>query len=202
VAAGGQDSWIFHSTVNNDVNHFNNSTFEPNYQEYRQRDEANGWWNPDGSGNFRLIDCKIGSITYKDGTGTSDSTIDPIIDMSICDTNDKVAGKIVDLDPQQQSVSELWGLIVRVFDGQKDIIKGNFEVASFHNLWMNRSTSQGGDIGASASYQSILKNLEWSEAIDNSRFLKELKKVSPELLHLILLNLPITCFPGISPGQQ
>jgi hypothetical protein len=37
------------------------------------------------------------------------------------DTDSRVAGKMVDLDSHQQKVSEIWGLIVRI--GQGETIK-------------------------------------------------------------------------------
>ena len=55
------------STVNNDPTHFNNETFEPKYQNYGPGQE-NGWWNPDGTGNWRFLGCKITSVTYQDGS--------------------------------------------------------------------------------------------------------------------------------------
>src|SRR4051794_25419722 len=47
------------STVNNDVRHFDNASFVPQYQEFQTNVDANGWFNPTGSGAFRLIDCRI-----------------------------------------------------------------------------------------------------------------------------------------------
>ena len=102
------------STVNNDPTHFNNETFKPEFQNYSTADALNGWWNPDGTGNWRFIGCKITSVTYQDGTSTDNALLDPIIGMSIMDTDARTAGKIVDLDTQQQMVSELWGFVVRL----------------------------------------------------------------------------------------
>jgi hypothetical protein len=171
------------STVNNDVNHYNNATFQPSYQEYGEGG-TNGWWNPDGTGNWRLIDCVITSVTYMDGTTTSDPGKDPIIGMSIMDANSRVAGKIVDLDPQQQSVSQIWGMIVRIGQGETDFVKGNFEPIAFNDIWWNRSTTQKGSSGASASYQSVVTDLQWSEVESKSRYLEELRRESPERLSM------------------
>jgi hypothetical protein len=171
------------STVNNDVTHFDNANFKPSYQEYGPG-ATNGWWNPDGTGNWRFIDCVVTSVTYKDGSSTSDPALDPVIGMSIMDANTRVAGKIVDLDPQQQSVSELWGLIVRIWDGEKNLMKSNFKPIAFNNIWWIRSLTQQADGGASAAYQSVLRNIEWSDAITASRYLRELKETSPDELSI------------------
>lgn len=173
------------STVNNDPTHFNNTTFKPEFQHYSTADEQNGWWNPDGTGNWRFIGCKITSVTYEDGTSTNDPLLDPIIGMSIMDTESRTAGKIVDLDSQQQSVSELWGLIVRIV-GQDGInmMKGEYEVAPFTNLWFSRSVDQTRDGAAAALYQSIVKNITWNKGYSNSRYLNELREVSPDQLSI------------------
>src|ERR1700712_4509831 len=84
------------STVNNDVNHFNNDTFQPIYQQLETGPQnLNGWWNPNGTGNWRLVNCVVTSVTYKDRTTTSDKAVDPIIGITIIDSNTRVAAKIV-----------------------------------------------------------------------------------------------------------
>jgi len=167
------------STVNNDPTHYDTVNFKPNFQDYSSAENPNGWWNPDGTGNWRFIGCKIKSVTYKDGTSTNDPKIDPIIGMSIMDTDSRTAGKIVDLDPQQQGVSELWGLIVRIVspDGT-EMMRGNYEVSPFIDLWFGRSVDMTGDGVASAIYQSVLKNIKWNKKFTNSRYLNEIREAS------------------------
>ncbi|MCV9933950.1 hypothetical protein OIU80_16830 [Flavobacterium sp. LS1R47] len=172
------------STVNNDPTHFNNETFETKYQNYGQGQE-NGWWNPDGTGNWRFIGCKITSVTYQDGTSTDNPLLDPIIGMSVMDTDARTAGKIVDLDTQQQMVSELWGFIVRIVSNEGNtLVKGDYEVAAFTNIWFSRSVDKTADGAAAASYQSIIKNIDWNFGIVNSRYLNELKAVSAKQLSI------------------
>jgi hypothetical protein len=173
------------STVNNDPTHFNNETFRPEYQNYSTADAANGWWNPDGTGNWRFIGCKITSVTYQDGTSTDNPLIDPIIGMSIMDTDARTAGKIVDLDSQQQMVSELWGFVVRIVNNEgSTLMKGDYEVAAFSNIWFTRSVDKSFDAAAGATYQSIIKNIDWNFEISNSRYLNELKAVSCDQLSI------------------
>jgi hypothetical protein len=173
------------STVNNDPIHFNNETFEPDFQNYSTADAQNGWWNPDGTGNWRFIGCKVTTVTYQDGSSTSDPQSDPIIGMSIMDTDSRTAGKIVDLDSQQQMVSELWGFIVRIVsqDGT-NMMKGDYEVAPFTNIWFNRSVDKSADSAACAIYQSVVKNITWNDAYSNSRYLNELRDVSANELSI------------------
>jgi hypothetical protein len=172
------------STVNNDPTHFNNETFEPKYQNYGHGQE-NGWWNPDGTGNWRFLGCKITSVTYQDGTSTDNPLLDPVIGMSIMDTDERTAGKIVDLDSQQQMVSELWGFVVRIVNNEGNtLMKGDYEVAPFTNIWFTRSVDQRADSAAAATYQSIIKNIGWNFEISNSRYLNELKAASAEQLSI------------------
>ncbi|WBL41780.1 hypothetical protein PBT90_13555 [Algoriphagus halophytocola] len=162
------------STVNNDPTHFNNETFKPSFQKMQEGKNANGWWNPEGTGNWRFLNCEVKSVTYRDGTSTTNEADDPVLSMSIMDSGTKVAGKIVDLDTQQQMVSALWGLVVRLVSGEKEILKADYEVASFTNIWMSRAPALSGDTTAAAIYQSVLKNIHWDIDNSDSRFLKEL----------------------------
>lgn len=175
------------STVNNDPLHFNNATFQPSFQEYSGpgNDPANGWWNPDGTGNWRFIGCTVTSVTYQDGTVVTDPAIDPIIGASIMDTDQRTAAKIVDLDSQNQGVSEIWGLVVRLVSSGGDLLmSGEYEVAAFTNLWFSRLNGRGGDGAASASYQSTIKVKQWDLDVIESRYLQELMEVSPDELSI------------------
>ena len=95
------------STVNNDVTHFNNETFDPSFQE-----RPGGWWNPQGDGVWRLMGCRITSAYLADGQEAAGD--DPVLQMQIADSDDSAPAKIVDLDPQQQMVSMIFGLTVRI----------------------------------------------------------------------------------------
>lgn len=172
------------STVNNDPTHFDNDTFKPAYQKYQDGKNANGWWNPDGTGNWRFVGCTVKSVTYLDGTSTSDPVADPVIGMTIIDSDTRVCGKIVDLDSQQQGVSALWGLIVRLVANGKDVIRSGYEVAAFTNLWFTRSLDQTNEGAASACYQSLLRNIVWDIEDTNSRYLKELAGCSFDQLSI------------------
>lgn len=161
------------STVNNEVTHFDTAKFKKEYQEYGQ---DGGWWNPCGSGAFRLIDCTVKEVSYSDGTVINDAQADAAIGMSISGSNQRVSGKMVDLDPQMQMVSEIWGLSVGLTDAQqKQLFSGNFKPAPFRDIIFGRQQqSGGGDQNATAIYQSVIEDLSW---VDDSAspFLKKLK---------------------------
>jgi hypothetical protein len=162
------------STVNNDVRHFNNATFKPEYQE-PGKGATKGWWNPHGTGYWRLIDCRVTQASRADGTVVQDTAADPIIGMSVAQTNDRVAAKLVDLDPQQQLVSQIWGLTVRLTDGGNgSIFSGAFAMAPFSDLWSRTPNAPGGDFSLACFWQSVLVSPEWGELPD-SAFLRELR---------------------------
>ena len=180
------------STVNNDPNHFNNATFQPNFQEWGEG-ATNGWWNPEGTGSWRFIGCVITGVTYKDGTTVTDPKDDPVIGMSVMDAGSRVAGKIVDLDSQQQTVSMLWGLVVRIVSGEKCLVKGEFEPVAFSDIWWAKQNPPTGMVSAAAVYQSVIHNLEWTNYPEiKSRYLDELKKESPDRLS-IKFNVDLFC---------
>lgn len=169
------------STVNNDPTHFNNATFNAAYQELTSATNPGGlmygWWNPDGTGNWRLVGCTVQSVTYRDGTVETDSTKDPVIGMLISDSNTRTAAKLVDLDSQQQMVSEIWGLLVRLVDNEgTQLFSGSYKVAPFTNIWFNRSIDKQADERAGAIYTSVIQGLDYNLAgyIEKSRFIKEL----------------------------
>jgi len=172
------------STVNNDPTHYNNATFVPSDQEPQSGSNLNGWWNPNGTGSWRFVGCTVQSVTYKDGTTTSDPTVDPIIGQTIMDSNTRVAGSIVDLDPQQQMVSMLFGVVVRIVADGVDVMKGTYDPAPFTNIFFGRAPSIGGSDGASAIYQSVIKHIVWDIDKSKSTYLKQLHEISHDQLSI------------------
>jgi len=176
------------STVNNDIRHFDTSEFKPGWQQLSNNAGPNGWWNPDGSGSFRLVGCTVTSVAYLDGTTPTTSTTDSIVGMQIIGANTRVAGKLVDLDPQQQMVSQIWGMFVRLTDGTTDLFSGSFAAAPFTDMW-GRAQGAGtaGDITASAVYQSVIGPVTWGDP-GKSKLLQQLMAAAPDGLLSIKFN--------------
>lgn len=148
------------STVNNRVDNFNIDTFDPENQKLHPDYIKNGNWNPVGTGIFRLIDCRVTGGCL-DGRAI-DST-DPVMGMLLENADQRVSGKLVDLDPQQQMVSEIWGMKVRLAQGGNlALFDGEYEPAAFINLWPRQKHSTAPDDQTLAAvYQSILHNVHW-----------------------------------------
>jgi hypothetical protein len=176
------------STVNNDPGHFDNATFIPSYQEMQgaKMNPPNGWFNPEGDAAFRLLGCSVTSAWLPGGQVTAG---DPVLTYLVADSDKQVPAKLVDLDSEQQLVSEIWGLQVRITDPQGNtIMAGDFEPAAFADIW-DRATGGGGggDIGAGAMYQSVLRHLHWGD-VSASPFLSALRTAASDGLLSIKFN--------------
>jgi hypothetical protein len=102
------------STVNNDPTHFNTEKFLPNFDDPQTQQSMNGWWNPSGTGIWRLFDCSVTGVCYANGTNAVSADQDAVVGMSLVDAGDRAPAKLVDLDPQQQMVSTIFGLQLRL----------------------------------------------------------------------------------------
>lgn len=173
------------STVNNDPGHFDNANFKPSYQQRQNALAMNGWFNPQGDAAWRLLGVKVTSAWTPQGAVAA---TDPVLACLIADSDAQVPAKLVDLDPEQQLVSEIWGLQVRIAtaDGTT-LLLADFEPAAFMDIWDRATVSAGGDADAGAMYQSVLKNLRWSD-VSSSPFLTALKAASADGLLSIKFN--------------
>ena len=162
------------STVNNDPEHFDTDAFEPNYWKTGTADNLNGWWNPKGTGTWRCHNVVITSATYADGTTCTSSVHDPLIGANVRDANDRVAGRLVDLDPEQQMISQLWGLQLRIEVPRTPLGCGGALLhTGFSDIWA-RFPGGNGDGMFSASFQTVIEDPWWG-TVDGSRALTELR---------------------------
>jgi hypothetical protein len=170
------------STVNNDVRYFDNAGFQNKYQTI-----GAGGWNPEGTGIFRLVDCRITGARTAAGP-ISTVAEDAVINMALENADDRVFGKIVDLDPQQQMVSQIWGMQLRLTDGKGPaLFVGEFAPAAFTNLWLRQKTGVKMDQKLAAVYHSILRKVTWHTAI-NSQALEALRQATEDGYLAIVMN--------------
>jgi hypothetical protein len=143
-------------------------------------------WNPDGSAFFRFLDCKVSSAVGRDGQVLGAGAGDPITQATVATPQSpptKVA-KIVDLDPDQQSITQLYGVVVTVaLPGGRGGVGGRLALAELRDLWFGRVPSLQDDGAASGVWQSILTDLQWS-GLEHSALLRELHASSPERLSI------------------
>src|SRR4051794_9933432 len=161
------------STVNNDPTHFDNASFDKSFQERQTKTAYNGWFNPRGDGDWRLMGCKVTGAVGSDGSAVVG---DPVLGCLVADSDRLPPAKLVDLDPEQQLVSTVWGLELRICDaaGEK-LLRAPFAPAPFMDIWSRAlGAGGGGNNAAAAMYQSVLSELEWGD-VTSSPFLTALK---------------------------
>ena len=159
------------STVNNEDLHFDSATFVPKDQDYGDSTN-NGWWQPSGTGAWRLCGCTITGAAWN-GKFASTRAGDPVIGLQLKNSSDRVDAKIVDLDPDQQMVSMIFGLDVRIADPVSGavLMAGELTPVPFMDIW---GRGGGGDIGASTFYHSTLTGVVWGD-LSRSPALKALQ---------------------------
>jgi hypothetical protein len=177
------------STVNNDPAHFDNKTFQPSYQQLQGpgMQPPNGWFSPQGDAAFRLLGCKVTSAWTPSGQVKAG---DPVLQCLVADSDSQAPAKMVDLDSEQQLVSEIWGLQVRIADSTgRTLLSGDFEPMAFMDLWDRAlNASQAGDANGGAMWQSVLRNLQWGDT-SRSLFLQTLRQAAASGLLSIKFNL-------------
>lgn len=148
------------ATGNNTATNYSGGTPNPSF-------------NFPGSGAWWVNDVTITRAVYGDGSTATSAAADPAVG-SLLQENGR--GRIVDLDPEQQLVSELYGLRLGLVPGlgEDSIFAGVFDVTSFRDIWWSRGAG-GGDRAASASYQSELIGVNWGANTIDSRLLDELE---------------------------
>lgn len=174
------------STVNNDPVHYDSARFQASYGQPAAGAALNGSFNPRGSGNWRLHDAVVTSAFLADGSPVAGP--DPVLGCLVADSDDSVPAKLVDLDPEQQLVSQIFGLEMRLAapSGQT-LLRGDFAPAAFTDLWDRAPAPRAGtpagagDLAAGAMYQSVLTRVRWGD-VGGSPFLRALRAASPARL--------------------
>ena len=162
------------STVNNTPQNFDPATVITS---------QNFGWNAYGTGQWQILNCNVQSVVYNDGSIGSAAGDDPVVGSPVQGTDQPQIAKLVDLDSEQQMVSEIYGFQVQLSESSGSAaLVGNFEVAAFYDIWF-RATVGGGDAPMGAFYQSVLTDIQWGD-VSNSRFLEQLMAASPDLLSI------------------
>ena len=175
------------STINNHEAHFTNRTFDRNKHWKRGTGTSpeHGWWNPEGSNSFKFVNVKITGARLADGAPAAAG--DALLACEFA-SRGRPPGKMVDLDPDQQLVSTIFGLNLALVGPQGQILlDALFEPAPFTDIW-NRDLLGGGDEAASVGYQSVLSVRSWGD-LAGSAFLQALRQEAGNGLLSIKFNL-------------
>lgn len=150
------------------------STINNTDSNYAEPPDLDLLWNPNGSHAFQLLTgkeswipagatvtpCTIRSVATSTGKIESAAGSDPLIGGLVVSTNAPSVGKLVDLDPDQQQVSQVWGMQLGIGVQGSEWLVGDYQAANFRQLFGGRAPG-GFDGGLSAVYQSVLTNLQW-----------------------------------------
>jgi len=101
----------------------------------------------------------------------------------------RAPGKLVDLDPQQQMVSEIWGMQVRLLNpAAQPLLQGDYRPAAFTNLWQRQQQGVRMDQQLAACYQSVLEEVAWPD-LTGSPLLQALRAATEDGMLAIQFNL-------------
>lgn len=147
-------------TVDNIELYHDPNNFEPRFQRPMVLPgKLNGMWNPLGTGSFRPTGCTVTSVVRADGSA---GAVDPLVGSRLTEDDAGVSAKLVDLGVNDQQVSMIFGLRVRLVDPTgAELVRGDFEPAAFDDLWSRFTPGAANDLGA--AYQSVLTNVVWAE---------------------------------------
>jgi hypothetical protein len=155
------------NTVNNDVRNFDISTFEARFQTVQRPTPDgkgliyNGWWNPHGSNAFRLLECVVTGGVGADGAIVKD---DPALQLRVDTQAERTSAKIVDLDPQFQFASGIWGMRLALMIGDAAVMSAVFRPACFRDIYFGRVADVQGSPGASARFTGYFEEIAWHDA--------------------------------------
>lgn len=177
------------STVNNDVRHYDNKTFERRFQKPPQTVTGpdgkpvtieNGWWNPDGGATFNFVNCKVTRCIVP---GADEYAQGDIIGAVVSGPVDRSAGKMVDLDPQMQFTSELWGVGITITNMEGRLLfSGDLHATGFRDAQQRQFPTSATDKSFNVNGQTLggnwittIENITWGD-IDEVAPLKLLKE--------------------------
>ena len=179
------------STINNIIENFDPSVpLENQTGQFLQ----NAGWNALGVAQWWLEECKVLSAIGPTGAavGSNDAVIGAAVESPSPKTpmSDDQGGfydlaKMVDLDPDQQGRSALYGVRISVTLPNGAGVKGLMTIPELRQL-NPRIPVRGGSWTAVGNWMGTLQNLNWSGDISSSSFLTSLKTASANGLNVKL----------------
>ncbi len=116
-------------------------------------------WNKSGAYRFQLRGCRVSHGLDASGSEApaSDSAIGGVVES----TDDPRPARVVDLDPEHQTSSQIWGLGIHVTDSSGGGLTGRMDTSTLRELWMSRAPT-GFARGIGGVYQSVLTGVTWT----------------------------------------
>jgi hypothetical protein len=136
------------STINNDLTNYDPSA-----------PVGDPGWNPTGIALFKFDSCTVTGVQAPgDNSG--------LVGASITTPPSPVPGKLVDLDPDQQALSQVIGVVVNLTTASGAGFQGVLEPCNLQDMWRRAPTPKGkaGGSQASAIFVSTLNSVQWTNA--------------------------------------
>jgi hypothetical protein len=154
-------------TANNMPPYYDIKLWEPRLARQMQLPDLNGLWNPGGTGDVRLTDVRVTSCHSADGTRVTDARKDPLVGGRLVDDGLRTNGKFVDLDPSDQTVTELYAMRPCLLDSAgEQVLRADVLTTSVEDIWLRALTPVEVPY-PSGAYQSVLTDLEWAGPSDS-----------------------------------
>src|ERR1044071_1200061 len=151
------------STINNDL---------ANYDPSQPVNDPG--WNPTGIALFQFDSC---TVTGVQASGDNSK----LISAPVTTPPQPVPGKLVDLDPDQQALSQVIGVVLNLKTASGAGFQGVLEPCNLQDMWTSAPTPEGnaGGSNASAIYVSTLNSVQWTNA-DEIEALKLLRDATQD----------------------
>lgn len=136
------------STINNDLANYDPSS-----------PVGDPGWNPNGVALFQFDSCTVTGVQ-----APCDNS--KLVGASVTTPPQPVPGKLVDLDPDQQSLSQVIGVMLTLTTDLGAGFQGLLEPCNLQDMWMRAPAPEGnaGGSQANAIFVSTLNSVQWTNA--------------------------------------
>jgi mannose-6-phosphate isomerase-like protein (cupin superfamily) len=140
-------------------------------------------WNPNGIALFKFDSCTV--------TGVQSPCDDnKLIGAAVTTPPQPVAGKLVDLDPDEQNLSQIIGVAFNLTTASGAGFQSLLEPCNLQDMWMRAPAPEGnaGGSQASAIYVSTLNSVQWTNAdeVDALKLLRDATQNSQLAIRFIV----------------
>ena len=146
----------------------NVSTVNNTLSNYDPSSTINPGWNPNGVALFKFDSCTVTGVQSPNDDGK-------LLGAAVTTPPQPVTGKLVDLDPDVQTLSQVIGVVLKVSTASGAGFQGKLEPCNLQDMW-RRAPEPSGNAGgsmASANFISTLNSVKWTNA-DQVEVLKQL----------------------------
>jgi hypothetical protein len=136
------------STINNDLTNYDPSS-----------PVSDPGWNPNGVALYKFDSCTVTGVQAPgDNSG--------LIGAPVTSQTQPAPGKLVDLDPDQQSLSQVIGVALNLKTASGAGFQGVLEPCNLQDMWPSAPNPEGdaGGSNASSTFVSTLNSVQWTNA--------------------------------------